>query len=75
MGKSVSIPKEKIECLRGHLTGAIEIFKSLGFEIGNAACERQVPESKQKTSLPTKQQRKDKYKILLDSGQRGKKHN
>ncbi|WP_298220870.1 hypothetical protein [Flavobacterium sp.] len=67
MERMVSISATEIQCLRGHLTAVSKILGIADFEFGSNASERVAPESKSKV---TKQQRVDKYKRLIDSGER-----
>jgi hypothetical protein len=63
--KTITIPIEQYECLRGHLEMANEIFKSLG-AVGGKAPSKVAPKE-------TKLQKINKYKNLIGSGQRVKK--
>lgn len=72
MGKSITVPVETIQCLRGHLTGAYEILHGLGVDLGSAASERQTPESKPKKTIK-KSDRVANYKDMLSKGKRGTK--
>ncbi|NHM07650.1 hypothetical protein G4D82_10485 [Flavobacterium sp. CYK-4] len=67
MGSMVEIPVETIQCLREHLTAISGILGIGDFDFGSNASERVAPESKSKI---TKQQRVDKFKNLIDSGER-----
>ena len=67
--KTITIPLETYECLRGHLEKANEIFKSLGM-VGGLASERQTSKPEPKK---TNRQKINDYKKLIESGQRGKK--
>lgn len=78
--KSITIPieeysrlvetNEKYKCLREHLDKANELFKSLGEELGSdtkkGVAAKQAPKQ-------TKAQKIEKYKKLIESGQRVKK--
>lgn len=65
--ETVTISKEHYECLRGHLEAATNIFNSL--VVGS------LPKNKTPNRPPkeTKSQKVNKYKDLIDSGQRLKK--
>jgi hypothetical protein len=60
--KTITIPIEQYECLRGYLEKANEIFKSLG-QPGNPMVPKAVPK-------PTRQQRVNDYVNLIGSGKR-----
>lgn len=63
--KSLLEINEKYKCLRGHLEKAAEAFKSLG-TIGSVKAPKQPPKE-------TKRQGIEKYKRLIESGERVKK--
>lgn len=63
--KTITIPLETYKCLREHLNKANEIFKSLGAN-GSVKSPKDAPKE-------TKRQGIDKYKKLIESGQRVKK--
>jgi hypothetical protein len=67
--KTITIPLETYKCLRGHLEKANEIFNSLGM-VGGLASERKTPKPEPKE---TKIQKINRYKKLIESGQRVKK--
>lgn len=67
--KSLMEISEKYKCLRGHLEKAAEAFKSLG-AVGSLKTPKQVPKQAPKE---TKRQGIDKYKRLIESGERVKK--
>lgn len=69
MSKNVEIPIKEYECLRGHLTKALEIFQSLGVQFGSEIAPNVAPKRE------TKSQKIDKYKNLIGSGKRVKKPN
>jgi len=63
--ETITIPLETYKCLREHLIKANELFKSLG-AIGSVKAPKQSPRE-------TKKQGIDRYKKLIESGQRGTK--
>lgn len=69
MAETITIPLETYKCLRGHLEKANELFKSLG-AVGGDSVKRKTPKPKPKQ---TKQQGIDKYKKLIEAGERAKK--
>jgi hypothetical protein len=63
--KTITIPIEQYECLRGHLEKANEIFNSLG-RIGSGNAPKAAPKL-------TRQQKVDNYVNRIGSGVRVKK--
>ena len=63
--ETITISIETYKCLRGHLEKANEIFNSLG-EIGSVKPPKTAPKE-------TKKQGIDRFKNLIESGQRAKK--
>lgn len=66
MKKTITIPLEQYECLRGHLNKAMEIFQSLGVPFGSETPPKKTPKE-------TKQQKVKNYMVMIETGQRGKK--
>lgn len=70
MQKTITIPLETYKCLRGHLDQAFKIFESFSEEQRGKASERISSRSKPRE---TKQQGINKYKKLIETGERVKK--
>lgn len=68
--ETVTISKEHYECLRGHLEAATNIFNSL--VVGGSFPKNKTPNRPPKE---TKSQKVNKYKDLIETGQRLKKTN
>jgi ethanolamine utilization cobalamin adenosyltransferase len=66
----ITIPRKQYECLRGHLEEAAKIFNSLGIPVGSLSVKDKAPNREPKE---TKTQKVNKYKKLIESGQRVKK--
>lgn len=66
MKKTITIPLEQYECLRGHLKQAMEIFQSLGVQFGSETPPKKTPKEK-------RQQKVNDYVSKIGAGQRGKK--
>lgn len=69
--KTITIPLDQYECLRGHLEKANEIFKSLG--LGSGASEGETPKISKKRVQPSKTTRTKNYLDMIEKGERGKK--
>jgi hypothetical protein len=67
MKKTITIPIEQYECLRGHLESAAKIFNSLGIPVGSSV------RTPNREPRETKSQKVNKYKDLIGSGKRVKK--
>jgi len=69
-GKTVTIPLETYNVLRGTFIKAVEILDSLGKELDGGVKKRTVVKAKPKE---TKQQGVNRFKDLIETGQRAKK--
>lgn len=69
MVREVTLSVEQYKCLRGHLNAIEQILGSPG-KVGSEASERKTPKPKPKE---TKQQGINKYKKLIETGERVKK--
>ena len=67
---SLLVTKEKYKCLRERLKKAVEIIDSLGQEFGSDTIKTVATKPKPKE---TKQQGIEKYKKLIETGDRVKK--
>ena len=69
MKESITISIEEYNVLRGTFKKAIDFLDNLG-KVGSEASDRKAPKPKPRE---TKQQRIDRYKILIETGARAKK--